>query len=154
MRSFSGSFRKYAFQQNECRSTNLVFHLLLFMKKKQAGVVASMGFYAVYNNVSRLVEDHERAKRLAVKLEQAGFRIARNGRVDTNMFYFRLPLASPWVQKKEYFAQTLSAEYSVKLVGGYSRGKEYFRVVTHMDLDDKDIDQAAESIIELAFKNV
>jgi threonine aldolase len=118
-----------------------------------------MGYYAVCNNVNRLVEDHERAKRLAAKLEQANFRIARNGRVDTNMFYFRLPLESPWVlqHKKEnllLFAQTLSAEYGVKLVGGYSRGKEYFRVVTHMDLDNDDIDRAADAIVELAFKKV
>jgi threonine aldolase len=113
-----------------------------------------MGYYAVCNNVSRLVEDHERAQRLALKLQQEDFRIARNGRVDTNMFYFRLPLESPWVQKKDIFAKTLSAEYGVKLVGGYSRGKEYFRVVTHMDLDNNDIDLAAEAIVKLAWKKV
>jgi threonine aldolase len=111
-----------------------------------------MGYYAVCHNVNRLVEDHERAQQLAVKLQQAGFRIAR--RVDTNMFYFQLPLASPWVSRKDFFAKTLSTEYGVKLVGGYSHGKEYFRVVTHMDLDNDDIDQAAEAIIKLAFTMV
>jgi len=113
---------------------------------RQAGVVAAMGLYAIQNNCERLVEDHERAHRLATELQREGFRIQRP--VETNLFYFRLPEDS--TVAKEDFCAKLAAEYNVKLAGGYSRGGEFFRAVTHLDLDDEDIDKAAEAMVQLS----
>lgn len=113
---------------------------------RQAGVVAAMGLYAVQNNVNRLEIDHARAKRLANELKQRGFRLPRDGKIDTNLFYFCLPEDSK-VSKDDYCA-LLESKYGVKLTGGYSRGGELFRVVTHLDLDDCDIDRAAKAMVD------
>lgn len=116
---------------------------------RQAGVVASMGLYAIQHNYDRLADDHERAKRLAGLLESRGFRLSRQGKVDTNIFYFGLPATSK-VSKEEYCAR-LNAEYGVKLTGGYSRGGELFRVVTHLDVNDEDVEKAAEAMVSMCF---
>jgi threonine aldolase len=115
---------------------------------RQAGVVACMGLYAVQNNVTRLQDDHVRAKRLAAELKRNGFRQPRDGLVDTNIVYFGLPEGS--LVTKEEFSSRLNAEFGVKLTGGYSRGGELFRAVTHMDISDEGIDRAAEAIVTLS----
>lgn len=115
---------------------------------RQAGVVASMGMYAVQNNVTRLEQDHVRAKRLAAELKSNGFRQPRDGVVDTNIVYFGLPQGS-LVTTRE-FCSRLDAEFGVKISGGYSRGGELFRAVAHMDISDECIDRAAEAIVKLS----
>jgi threonine aldolase len=117
---------------------------------RQAGVVAAMGLYAIRNNYDRLEVDHERATRLAGMLESRGFRLPRQGKVDTNIFYFGLPESSN-ISTGDYCAR-LNTEYGIKLTGGYSRGGELFRAVTHLDLSDSDIDRAADAMIKLCFK--
>ena len=114
---------------------------------RQAGVVAAMGLYAVQNNVKRLAEDHQRAQRLEAELHRHGFHIPRNGQVDTNIVFFALPQDSK-VSKQE-FSNRLKEEYGVKIGSGYSRGGDYFRVVTHMDVNDEDVDRATEAIVSL-----
>src|SRR5918911_1568613 len=42
---------------------------------RQAGVIAVASLYAFEHHVERLAEDHERAKRLAVGLAEAGYRV-------------------------------------------------------------------------------
>jgi threonine aldolase len=114
---------------------------------RQAGVVAAMGWYAVQHNFERLVDDHDRAQRLARRLADHGFVLIRRGQVDTNMCFFGLPTNAK-VSKKDFMAR-LAAEYGVKITGGYSRGGELFRAVTHLDITDSDIEHAAESMIQL-----
>ena len=112
---------------------------------RQAGVVAAMGLYAIKNNCQRLAEDHARAQRLARELQTAGFRLPRP--VETNILYFALPETSA-VAKEDYCAR-LYSEFGVKLTGGYSKGGELFRAVTHLDLNDEDIHYAVESMVQL-----
>jgi threonine aldolase len=114
---------------------------------RQAGVVAAMGQYAVDHNAELLVHDHRRAQKLASELQRHGFRLPRQGQVDTNIFYLGLPENST-VNKNDY-CRRLDTEFGVKLTGGYSRGGELFRVVTHLDLNDEDIDRAAEAMVQL-----
>lgn len=114
---------------------------------RQAGVVAAMGLYAVQNNVERLHDDHVRAQRLAAELLRHGFRLPRNGQVDTNIIFFALPENSKVTQAE--LIPRLKEEYGVKMSGGYSRGGELFRLVTHMDVDDEGVDRAAEAIVSL-----
>jgi len=112
---------------------------------RQAGVVAAMGLFAIKNNFERLAVDHERARRLASELQRSGFRLPRL--VETNIVYFGLPENST-VVKEDYCAK-LYAEYGVKLSGGYSKGGELFRAVTHLDLNDEDIDRAADAMVQV-----
>ena len=114
---------------------------------RQAGVVAAMGLYAIQNNYNRLVDDHLRAQCLASTLVENGFRLIRNGQVDTNIVYFQLPDDSK-VTKGE-FCTLLSKEHGVKVTGGYSSGGKYFRAVTHLDVNDDDVIRAAEAMVQL-----
>ena len=114
---------------------------------RQAGVVAAMGLYAVKNNVERLHEDHVRAQRLAAELHRHGFRLPRNGQVDSNIIFFALPENSNTT--REELVPRLKDEYGVKMSGGYSKGGELFRLCTHMDVDDEGVDRAAEAIVSL-----
>ena len=112
---------------------------------RQAGVIAAMGLYAIQNNWQRLSDDHRRAQRLALELRRVGFHVSQP--VDTNIFYFGLPENSSTM--KEDYCTKLATEYGVKITGGYSRGGELFRVVTHKDVNDDDIDLAAEAMVRL-----
>mmetsp|Transcript_20353 Transcript_20353/g.50614 ORF Transcript_20353/g.50614 Transcript_20353/m.50614 type:complete len:396 (+) Transcript_20353:96-1283(+) len=114
---------------------------------RQAGVVAAMGLYAVQNNVERLAEDHIRAKKIGLALNENGFYMMRNGKIDTNIVYFGLPDTTNL--SREEFRTRLSEEYGVKLTGGYSRGGKFFRIVTHMNVDDEGVDRAIEAILTL-----
>lgn len=117
---------------------------------RQAGVVAAMGLYAIQNNYKRLVDDHLRAQRLASTLMENGFRLMRNGQVDTNIVYFQLPDDTKVM--KEEFCSRLVSEYGVKVTGGYSSGGKYFRAVTHLDVNDDDVNRAAEAIVQLCYR--
>jgi threonine aldolase len=112
---------------------------------RQAGVVAAMGMYAIENNVDRLAEDHERAKRIAIALKDNGFYQPQDGHVDTNIVYFGLP--TDCKLSKEELTRVLKDEYGVLVGYGYSRGGELFRACTHIDVDGKDVDHAIESIL-------
>jgi threonine aldolase len=114
---------------------------------RQAGVVAAMGLYALQNNRERLAVDHARAAKLALELQRNNFRLPRQGRVDTNIIYFALPEGSG-ICNEEYI-DCLWTEFGVKLTGGYSRGGELFRLVTHKDLTDEGMDRAAQGLVQL-----
>ena len=115
---------------------------------RQAGIVASMGLYAVKNNVDRLKDDHDRAKRIGQELKRHGFYLPRDGKVDTNIIYFALPENS--MVTKEELDERLESKYGIKLTGGYSKGGELFRVATHMGINDEDTDQAIDAIVSVA----
>ncbi|KAL3907054.1 MAG: hypothetical protein SGARI_003721 [Bacillariaceae sp.] len=115
---------------------------------RQAGVLAAMGMYAVKNNVERLAEDHERAQKLGKALKDSGFYVMRDGQIDTNIVYFGLPESCSL--DRDAFVSTLSADYGVKVTGGYSSGGKLFRAVTHMGIDDDSmIDRAIEGMVTL-----
>jgi len=114
---------------------------------RQAGVVASMGLYAIRNNVDRLADDHVRAKRLAAELQRHGFQLLRNGQIDTNIIFFALPEDSK-VTRGELVPR-LKEDYGIAITTGYSKGGELSRICTHMDVDDEGVDRAAEAIVKL-----
>jgi threonine aldolase len=129
---------------------------------RQAGVVASMGMYALQYNRNRLVEDHGRAQAIGTALYDAGLFVPRLGQIDTNIVYFAPPedhdddtnatMTQPLLTKDE-FLQRLYTEYGVKISGGYGRGGMLYRLVTHMHIDDEGVDRAIEGIITLGTMN-
>lgn len=114
---------------------------------RQVGVIAAMGMYALQNNVERLAEDHANAETLARELQNAGFYLPRDGKVDTNVVFFGLPEACNMT--KEQLTQSMLDDYGVKILGGYSSGGRLFRLVTHKDVDKEGIDRTIEGIISL-----
>jgi threonine aldolase len=115
---------------------------------RQVGVIASMGLFAIRNNVSRLSKDHARAQRIGSELISNGFFLPRNGQIDTNVVYFGLPENS--LVAKEELVTRLKEEYGVKITGGYSKGGKLFRIVTHMGIDDEGTDRAIESLVKVS----
>ncbi|MFM7752404.1 MAG: beta-eliminating lyase-related protein [Opitutaceae bacterium] len=114
---------------------------------RQAGVVAAMGMFAVRHNVDRLAEDHARARKLGRALQENGFFLLRDGKVDTNIVYFGLPDGCRI--GREEFIRRLDEEHGVKVSGGYSSGGRLFRAVTHMHVGDAMIDRAIEGMVAL-----
>ena len=111
-----------------------------------------MGKYAVLHNVQRLVEDHDRAKRIGAHLHNHGLWLPRNGQVDTNIIYFGLPDDGSATVDKDEVCSRLDSEYGVMITGGYSQGGRLFRIVTHMDVNDEDIEYAAKAIVKVCVR--
>ena len=104
---------------------------------RQAGIVAAAGLYALDNNVDRLADDHRRAKRLALGLAEAGLAVDPD-RVETNFVQVDVDPLTP----QEAMARL--AEQGVALSGTIH--PTILRAVTHLDVDDEDIDRALEAI--------
>jgi threonine aldolase len=104
---------------------------------RQAGIVAAAGVYALDNHVERLAEDHARAKRLALGLAEAGLAVDPQS-VETNFVQIDV---SPLSQQE---AIGRLAEQGVGLSATIH--PTLLRALTHLDVDDDDIDGALEAI--------
>ena len=93
---------------------------------RQAGIVAAAGIYALNHQVERLVEDHNFAKEIALRLQQLGYELPA-GIPETNILMVKAP--SHYSNDKE-FAQKLK-ENNI-LVNSF--GNRIIRVVTHQDV--------------------
>jgi threonine aldolase len=93
---------------------------------RQVGYLAAAGLYAIQNNISRLLIDHERAKEISLKFLSKDF-IKTINDVETNIII--LELNEP-VQKKiiiDYFSK------NEIVFDWFSMGPEKIRIVTHLD---------------------
>lgn len=105
---------------------------------RQAGVIAAAGIVALETMVDRLPEDHVRAKRLAASLARiAGVTLDPEG-VQTNIVVFQVDGS---VEQTE-LAERLKERGL--LVSNY--GAVGLRMVTHVDVDDADVDKALDII--------
>ena len=104
---------------------------------RQAGIVAAAGVYALDHHVERLADDHARAKRLALGLAEAGLAVDPDC-VETNFVQLDVAPLAPAE------AMTLLAEQGVGLSATIH--PTVLRAVTHLDVDDDDIDRALELI--------
>lgn len=100
---------------------------------RQAGVLAAAGIVALETMVDRLAEDHRRAHRLA-ELVSAAFPEAHYDPATcrTNIVAFDHPEA-----------RALVAELAEDGVLGGTLGPRRVRLVTHLDVDDDDLDYVA-----------
>ncbi len=92
---------------------------------RQVGVLAAAGRYALENNIKRLADDHDRARRLAAELG------GEPELTETNIVV--LPVADAAA------VSAAAAEQGV-LVSGL--GPQLLRLVTHLDVDDDGVDRA------------
>ncbi|MBA3244101.1 MAG: threonine aldolase family protein [Actinobacteria bacterium] len=104
---------------------------------RQAGIVAAAGVYALDHHVERLADDHGRAKKLALGLAEAGLAVDPD-RVETNFVQLDVAPLSP----AEAMARL--ADHGVGLSATIH--PTLLRAVTHLDVDDDDIDGALELI--------
>lgn len=104
---------------------------------RQAGIIAAAGLHALDHHVERIADDHENAARLAVGLENLGFKV------------------EPFPETNIVIFETEDAEAFERDVG--TRGvlvlaltDELVRAVTHLDVSEADIDAALNRIAEVA----
>jgi threonine aldolase len=109
---------------------------------RQAGILAAAGQYALRHHVARLADDHVRARRLADAL--APFGLVDAAAVRTNI----VPLD---LTKAALDAPALGAAARAEGVLVSVLGPRVARLVTHLDVDDADIDRAIE-VLTAVFK--
>jgi threonine aldolase len=102
---------------------------------RQVGILAAAGRYALGNHVTRLADDHARARRLAAAL--APFGLVDADAVRTNI----VPLD---LTKAGLDAPALGTAARAQGVLVSVLGPRTARLVTHLDLDDAGIDRAIE----------
>lgn len=95
---------------------------------RQVGYLAAAGIYALDNHVSRLKEDHRKAKEIEAILNTLPF-IKRVEPVETNIVIFKLNDSV----KPEKFIEKMK-ENNI-LISEMGQGK--LRMVTHLDISDK-----------------
>ncbi len=100
---------------------------------RQAGYLAAAGSYALKNNISRLSDDHTRAMTLGAAVQELSF-VEEVLPVETNIVLFRLNEAMPAGK----FIKML-AEKEMLVV---PFGKQYIRMVTHLDINDDHLEEA------------
>ncbi len=97
---------------------------------RQAGVIAAASLYAFEHNQERLAEDHERARNLADRLREVGYKVDPP---QTNLVLIE-------VEDPEGFLQALAREGVLATPGKPG----YVRLVTHLDVGDDDLQAAVE----------
>ena len=102
---------------------------------RQAGIVAAAGVYALANHVGRLADDHLRARRLAEGWLAAGLPVNLE-QVETN--FVQLDLTTLALDRTT--ALTRLREVGVGLSSTID--PLVIRAVTHLDLEDEDIERA------------
>ncbi|GAA0478396.1 threonine aldolase [Paractinoplanes deccanensis] len=100
---------------------------------RQVGILAAAGRHALDNHITRLAEDHTRARKLAEALAPLG--VVDPSRIRTNL----VPLD---LSKSSLDAPTLAAQAAKQGVLIAPMLPHIARVVTHLDVDDEGIDQA------------
>ncbi len=105
---------------------------------RQAGIVAAAGLYALEHNVERLADDHRRARALADGWSGAGLPVDPDS-VETN--FVQLDVGSLGLTEAEAIARI--REQGVLL----SQTKPgVLRAVTHLDVDDEDVEHALDAV--------
>ena len=105
---------------------------------RQSGVIAAAALHALKHNSGRLSQDHANARRLAEGLAGRPHLSLDPSTVDTNIVFFEL---DDEVDGSE-FRQRLAAE-GVLCSG---TGPQRMRMVTHLDVDAGDIEQAVAAV--------
>jgi len=107
---------------------------------RQVGLLAAAAHYALDNNIDRLTEDHARAKKLALALAAHDSTLIDPSTVDTNIV--GLELSHAGISAADFAARTKESGLWISALG-----KSYARLVTHLDFDDAQCDQAIEIMI-------
>ncbi len=94
---------------------------------RQVGIIAAAGLYALQHHVTRLADDHERARRLAEALG------ADPTAVPTNIVVLDVADAAGVAVKAAADGVLVSA-----------LGPRFLRLVTHLDVDDDGVDRAID----------
>ena len=104
---------------------------------RQVGLLAAAAHYALDNNISRLAEDHRRAKQIAIAIAAIDSTLVDPATVQTNIV--GLDLANLPITAAE-----LATRCREKGLWISALGPKYARLVTHLDFDDAQCSEAIE----------
>ena len=104
---------------------------------RQIGILAAAANYALDNNIERLQEDHNRAQKLAQALHAVDPTLVQPSDVHTNIV--GINLASVGISAAELAQRTREKGLWISALGPY-----FARLVTHLDFDDAQCDEAIE----------
>jgi threonine aldolase len=104
---------------------------------RQVGIIAAAAHYALDHNIDRLAEDHGRAKKIAIALAAIDSSLVDPSKVHTNIVGLEL-------SKIGMTAADLTARCKEARLWISALGPHYARLVTHLDFDDAQCDQAIE----------
>jgi threonine aldolase len=109
---------------------------------RQAGFLAAAGIYALDHHISRLGEDHVRARVLGKALVNQPY-IKSVMPVDTNIVIADLV---PGITPEKFLSKI--AEHNIKALA-FSATE--IRLVTHLDFDDRQLEKAVEAFSKIRF---
>jgi threonine aldolase len=104
---------------------------------RQVGILAAAGHYALDHNIARLAEDHLRAQKIAQALAAINPSLVDPKKVATNIV--GLELSKVGITGAELASRCKEAGLWISALGPH-----YARLVTHLDFDDAQCDQAIE----------
>jgi len=104
---------------------------------RQAGYLAAAGIYALDNHVSRLRQDHARARAIGQMLTNLP-EVEEIYPIDTNIVIFRLP--------ETILATDYVAQLGQKGVSSVTFGKHLVRFVTHLNFTDDDLEELGKRL--------
>jgi threonine aldolase len=107
---------------------------------RQAGYLAAAGIYALENNVERLKEDHARAKKLGIELNQCSY-VAKVLPVYTNIVIFEV------VNSIEY--TSIIDKLATKNIKVVAFGPQQIRMVTHLNFTDEMLEETISTLKSL-----
>ena len=109
---------------------------------RQAGYLAAAGMYALQNNISRLEEDHRKAKELGEILATLPF-IYKVEPIETNIVIFTLKSD---VSETQFIDKSKEKNINISNMG---QGK--LRMVTHLDYKQVMHDYVMETLSKISF---
>ena len=109
---------------------------------RQVGLLAAAGHYALDHNIERLAQDHARAKKIATALAQHDSTLIDPMTVETNIVGLDLTHAD--MSAAEFATRCAESGLSISALG-----KTYARLVTHLDFDDEQCDQAIAIMVKI-----
>ena len=111
---------------------------------RQAGILAAAGIYALEHHIDRLAEDHQHAKLLAERISGARGLILNPQEVETNIIYLQLDPQTARVD-----APGLMQAMRTRDVLALATGSHSMRLVTHLDVNRTQVEQAAQVICDV-----
>ena len=98
---------------------------------RQVGYIAAAGIYALDNNINRLKDDHNRAKKIESALQKLPY-IKSISPVETNLIVFEL--------MEDLNVNDFLKKLALEDIYAIKTGHQLIRMVTHLDIDDYKID--------------
>ncbi len=112
---------------------------------RQVGILAAAGLYAIEHHIERIKEDHQNAKRLALGLSEMEGVSIEPQHVETNIIIFD-------VSQGGMTASQLAEKMREKGILIHAFGKAQIRLVTHLDVNEEDIETALKAFNEVLGK--